>query len=114
MPVWNSGLTKGQVKDIEKIQKVGLRIILRSEYKDYDSACQSLNIEPLIERRLEICTKFALKLYKVENAQQIYNFPSKSSSTRSQNPVVILRSNTARNYNAPHNYLSRLINDNTS
>ena len=78
MPVWNSGLTKGQVKDLEKIQKVGLRIILGSEYKDYDSACQSLNIEPLTERRLEICTKFALKLYKSENAQQIYTFPSKS------------------------------------
>ena len=33
VPIWNSGLTKGQVKDLEKIQKVALKIILADEYQ---------------------------------------------------------------------------------
>ena len=28
--VWNSGLTKGQVADLEKVQKVALKIILKT------------------------------------------------------------------------------------
>ena len=31
VPIWNSGLTKGQVKDLEKIQKVALTIILAAQ-----------------------------------------------------------------------------------
>ena len=30
--IWNSGLTKGQVADLEKIQKIALKIILEDNY----------------------------------------------------------------------------------
>ena len=35
VPVWNSGLTKGQINDLEKIQKVALKVILHDDYKSY-------------------------------------------------------------------------------
>ena len=37
--VWNSGLTKAQIRDIEKIQKVALKIILGDKYFSYDLVC---------------------------------------------------------------------------
>ena len=37
--VWNSGLTKSQIREIEKIQKIALKIILGDDYSSYDMAC---------------------------------------------------------------------------
>ena len=45
--VWNSGLTKSQVNDIEKIQKVALLIILGEEYSQYEAACKRFGITSL-------------------------------------------------------------------
>ena len=38
-PVWNSGISKLQSSDIEKVQKVAMRIILQQSYKSYTNAC---------------------------------------------------------------------------
>ena len=108
--VWNSGLTKGQVKDLEKIQKVALRIILGDDYGSYDVACKFFNLQPLNERRLQLCTNFALKLFKSERSEQF--FTHRKVKTRCDDPVVEKKCNTLRCFNAPHNYLSRLVNQN--
>ena len=39
VPVWHSGLTKKQSKDIERVQKTALYIIFGENYHDYDVAC---------------------------------------------------------------------------
>ena len=36
--VWHSSLTKGEQLDIERIQKVAMRIILKDEYINYTHA----------------------------------------------------------------------------
>ena len=36
--VWNSSLTKGQELELERVQKVALRIILKDDYENYKSA----------------------------------------------------------------------------
>ena len=44
--IWNYGLTKGQVSDLEKIKKVDFRIILDEDYMSYDVAhswCEKTN-----------------------------------------------------------------------
>ena len=38
--IWNSGLTKAQISDIEEIQKVAEKVILGEQYKTYDKACE--------------------------------------------------------------------------
>ena len=108
--VWNSGLTKGQINDLEKIQKVALKIILGDNYKSYDLACNLFKLLPLTERRLQLCTNFALKLFKSDRSEQF--FIHKPVKTRCDDPVVEKKCNTLRCYNAPHSYLSRLVNQN--
>ena len=61
--IWNSGLTKGQIIDLEKIQKTALKIIFGDSYISYDVACTLANLLPLEFRRTELCTNFAVKLY---------------------------------------------------
>ena len=42
--VWNTGLTKRQIWDIENIQKVNLKIFLGEKYLNYSLACKFLEL----------------------------------------------------------------------
>ena len=113
--VWNSGLTKSQIKELEKVQKVALKIILGDQYHSYKSACNFFKIEKLSIRRLQICTKFALKLFKSDRSEYFFTHTKKTIYTRSEQPLVVENQcNTMKAYNAPHNYLTRLVNQNKS
>ena len=52
--IWNSGLTHAQINEIEKIQKVALKIILDENYITYEVACTLMNTQPLKHRRTEL------------------------------------------------------------
>ena len=109
--IWNSGLTKGQVNDLEKIQKVALKIILGDDYRSYDVACTFFNVTQLTQRRLDLCTNFALKLYKSDRNGEFFTHSNTVINTRQDSPLVIENKvNTKRCFNAPHNYLARLVN----
>ena len=54
--IWNSGLTKGQIKDLEKIQKVAFKIILSDSYISYELACDTFDSPTLSQRRLQLCS----------------------------------------------------------
>ena len=62
--IWNSGLTKAQMSDLEKIQKVALLIILCEDYSNFDMACTVFGIATISSRRAQLCTHFAVKLLK--------------------------------------------------
>ena len=49
--VWNSSLTQGQVLDLERVQKVALRIILAERYIPYEQALDASGLQTLVERR---------------------------------------------------------------
>ena len=111
--IWNSGLTKVQRSDLEKIQKVALKIILGDQYCSYDIACQFFNIDTLSSRRTQLCTNFAVKLYKSGRCFEFFTHPDNSVNTRNEKQLVKENtSRTTRCFNAPHNYLARLVNQN--
>ena len=111
--VWNSGLTKAQVSDIEKIQKVALLIILGEDYSKYPVACQSFDISTLTTRRAQLCENFALKLYLGPRREQFFTTLQPNVDIRKITQLV--KENTCRTtrcFNAPHNYITRLVNQN--
>ena len=55
MPVWNCGLTQGEVADIERVQKSFLHIVLEQQYVNYQEALDQIDLETLETRRLSIC-----------------------------------------------------------
>ena len=61
-PVWHGGLTVKQSRDIERIQRTALFIILGDNFMDYEVACTLMNIEPLNMRRDNLCLKFASEM----------------------------------------------------
>ena len=86
VPVWHSGLTKKQSKEIESVQKLAFKIILRNTYTSYSSACETFNTETLEKRRHELCLRFARKNIKSENC--LFTFPSHSVNLRQRNRKV--------------------------
>ena len=111
--VWNSGLTKGQINDLEKIQKVALKIILADHYTSYEFACTLFNIQNLSERRNTLSINFAVKLFQSDRSDQFYTPSYIRDSARHDQPLVVENHCvTVRCYNAPHNYLARLVNQN--
>ena len=114
VPAWHSGLTIKQAADIERVQKVALNIILsdsstgRSEYS-YEMALVILNIEPLEDRRLKLCSTFAKKTLKSRH-KDMFSVNASEYQTRHKNPLVESRANTKRFFNSPLNYLTRLLN----
>ena len=63
VPVWNSGLTKEDSYDIERIQKSFMHIVLDERYLNYASALDIMGMESLAER-IQICKNFAIKAAK--------------------------------------------------
>ena len=111
--IWNSGLTKAQSHTIEKIQKIALKIILGDTYTTYDEARSIFGLKLLSERRNDICIKFALKLYQSKYCEQFFTLANPTVKTRQHNLVIEATSNTKKGFNAPHNYLARLVNQNS-
>ena len=114
--IWNSGLTKREEKELEKVQKVAFKIVLGEHYISYDVACTLLNISPLQYRRVDLCTKFAIKLYSSPRSNEFFTPAEKNVNTRSELQLLVNEpvTRTRRCFNAPHNYLSRLVNMNKS
>ena len=59
--VWHSSLTVQNEEDLERIQKVAFKIILKENYKSYENAQIILELDTLKCRRIELCLAFAKK-----------------------------------------------------
>ena len=106
---------KAQINELEKIQKVALKIILNENYISYEVACTLMNTQPLKHRRMELCIKYAIKLFKNDKSNEYFTAAKKEVNTRSDQLIVKENlTNTKRCQNAPHNYLARLLNENKS
>ena len=111
MPVWHSSLTKTQSKDIERIQRIAFKLILKDKYFNYNSACRKFSTQTLNERRVKLCRAFAMKNLKSENP--LFEKITKNISTRQDKKrVKEYKCNTNRFYKSSLPYLARLINEN--
>ena len=82
--VWSSSLTKGEEYDIERIQKVALRIIFTDEYTTYEHALNLTTLPTLKTRRSKLCFNFALKCTKSPKTADM--FPLRDSNANPRNP----------------------------
>ena len=67
VPAWHGAITVVERQDIERVQKVGLHLILGDQYENYGNALKLTNLETLEARRHKLCLKFGKKAEKNEN-----------------------------------------------
>ena len=111
-PVFHSILTQDDTDDIERIQKIVLRIILDGRYTGYDSACQILHLETLQARRTKLCLNFAIKSFRSDKFNLFNNnIKNFSYNLRTHQMFHLPFAATSRYYNSPRLYLCRLLQE---
>ena len=111
--VFHSSLTIEQIKAIERIQKVSLKIILGSDYTDYQTALQTCNLKKLHLRREQRMLDFAHKSLKHPKHNQMFpiskQFHSNPFNIRSKEKFHVNASRTETYKNSSIPYMQRLL-----
>ena len=111
--VWNSGLTKHQSFNIERVQKSSMKVIFGKYFKNYKSALKDLNLDTLETRRRKLNLNFVKKSLKLKNMQTL--FPLKTSlhtmKKRNDNKYVENKANTLRYKVSSVPHMQSLLNE---
>ena len=110
VPVWNSGLTTAEVLDIERVQKSFLHIALGDKYVNYPEALLASGLSNLEERRVQLCTNFAIKALRDPKHSHWFSLIEKQVNTRSKVKFRTPTFKHERFRNSPISYLTELLN----
>ena len=111
-PVFSSMLTESEISDIERIQKIVLKVVLGDNYSSYDQACILMNTTTLQQRRADLSLKFALSC--LESAQHKHLFTQRKSlyyQLRNIKSFEVPFCHSERYYSSPLPHLTRILND---
>ena len=109
--VWHSSLTDEQSLDLERIQKVALRIILLEKYEHYQNALFLTNLDPLFVRRKALCLRFAQSCLKSERSCDMFPAKVKTVNTRPNEKYFVTSAQTNRLAQSSILYMQRLLNE---
>ena len=112
-PVFHSMLTQDDSNDIERVQKIALRVILDDDYVDYTTACATLNIETLETRRRKLSLNFALKCLKNEKFKDLFKLNTVGAhyKIRDVDRFDVPFAKSSRYKKSPKVYLTNLLNE---
>ena len=110
--VWHSSLTEDDHSALERVQKSALRIILDSQYTDYQSALILTNLDTLRCRGKYLCLKFAQKCVKKGSLNDLFQLNKKNVNTWPHEKFFVTKAKTERLAKSTVPYLQRLLNEN--
>ena len=108
--VWSSSITSGEEYDLERVQKVALRIILKEDYIDYRNALELSNLSTLKARRAKLSLNFALKCTTNERTREIFPLRDQNVNTRNPESYEVVRARTGRLANSAIPSMQRQLN----
>ena len=108
--VWHSRLIEEEINDIERVQKTALKIILKDQYKDYESALKTTNLMNLEKRREHLCLEFALSCTKKENTANLFSKNDQNIIKKEKYFVKFANNERLKKSSIP--YMQRLLNQN--
>ena len=108
--VWSGALTVRNRRDLERIQKISLKIILPS--LTYKQALKHLNIEPLEIRRKALTLRFAKNAKNHPKLKHLFTLnPSKHTMQLRKHKTFTHHANTRIYLNSPIVYMKKLLNE---
>ena len=114
--VWHSSLTDKNRNDIERVQKVAVRIILGKNFINYNEGLKKLRLQNLNDRREYTCLKFAQKCLKNDKLRNMFPKSVKISNMkkRKNEKFKVKFSKTERYRKSAIPYMVNLLNTNNS
>ena len=80
--VWFSSITNEEREDIERVQKVACKIMLKDDYENYSQALKKLNLQNLSDRRQMLAYRFAVKCVKSDRFKDLFPLNDKRNSEK--------------------------------
>ena len=111
--VYHPMITQEENNDIERIQKIVLKIILENRYEDYHQACLLLDVQNLQLRRIKLSLNFGLKCISNNKFKNLFEINT-NSTIRNPERYVVPFAKSTRYYNSPKLYITRLLNNHFS
>ena len=110
-PVWHSGLTSSQARDLDRAQRMAMAAIAGRWEPSHSLQLLQLGLEPLKLRREKICQTFAERTAKDSRHTNLFTqtgfLPRKGKITKVFRETI---SRTATHYSSALPYLTRLLN----
>ena len=110
--VWHSSLSSKNRRDLERVQKAAVRVILRGKYTNYKEGLKYLRIDTLEKRREFLSLKFAKKC--TTNEKVSHFFPKRKShhkmKKRKAEKYLKNKARTKRYQNSAIPYMQKLLN----
>ena len=112
-PLWHSSLTAAQSRALARVQRVAMAAITSVWGASHSEQLSALSLQPLAERRVELCRRFARRTAERSRHQDMFQpvdnpRPARGAAKR---PVYIERwSRTTAYRRSPLQYLTRLLN----
>ena len=107
--VFHSMLTKDDINDIERVQKIVLKIILDDKYLDYHKSCLLLDVQSLQVRRVKLSLNFGLNCIQSEKYKHMFKLNT-YTSIRNPDKFDVPFAKTSRYFDSPMLYITRLLN----
>ena len=110
--VWHFNITKEESHDIERVQRNSLKLILKEQYKTYENALNTLNLETLNARKEQLCLKFAIKASKHPRMKHLFplNIKEHDMETRHQEKYIVQHAHNERLKKSSIIYMQHLLN----
>ena len=110
--VWHSSLSFENRRDLERVQKAAVRVILGKKYTSYNNGLKMLNLETLSKRRQTLCLRFANNCLKNEKVKDFFpkNNPKHKMKKRKKKLIKIPIANTERYKKSAIPYMKKLLN----
>ena len=110
--VWHSSLTETNRRDLERVQKSAVKIILKSSYTNYEDALNMLKMESLEDRRTRLSLKFAKACLKNEKMKKLFPLArtDHQMKTRTKDKFKVNYAKTDRYKKSAIPYMQNLLN----
>ena len=109
--VWHSSITQMEQNELERVQKVALKIILQSEYESYENALNLTGLDTLHQRRNVLCKKFAQSCLKNEKTRSMFPLNPSSLNSRNHETFYVQPATTSRLKDSAIPFMQRLLNE---
>ena len=109
--VWHSANSKGEKNDLERVQKVALRIILGPKYTSYSEALKFTGLDTLTDRRRNLCLRFAKKCVSNDATSWMFSRNHQIVNTRIPEVFSVTKAKTNRLANSAIPYMQKLLNN---
>ena len=111
--VWFSSITMEERENIERVQRVACKIILKDEYTTYSEALEKLNLTNLSDRRQKLAKKFAQKCIKNDRFKDMFPLNTNNGGLRHGEQYIVNFASTDRLQTSSIPAMKKILNRNS-